>query len=107
MTRDKLWLKSMNTFAPTCHQREDRSYHLGDYQFPVCARCQGVYIGYLVGLFFSNPLLIGLLPITYLEGYLQLKTDYNSTNPRRIITGILSGVGTTVLVKIIIILIFT
>ncbi len=107
MQSDKIWLKSMNVMSPTCHQREDRSYHIGKYQFPVCARCQGVYIGYLVGLLFTNPLLISLIPLTYIEGYIQLKTKYNSSNPRRLITGLLSGIGTTVLIKNLITMLIT
>jgi uncharacterized membrane protein len=28
-----------------CHQLPERSFHLGVYQFPVCARCLGIYAG--------------------------------------------------------------
>jgi len=28
-----------------CHQRPERSFHLWSAQFPVCARCTGIYIG--------------------------------------------------------------
>ena len=33
-----------------CHQRPERSFHLGTAQLPVCARCLGVYAGVAVGL---------------------------------------------------------
>jgi uncharacterized membrane protein len=33
-----------------CHQRPDRSFHLGASQLPVCARCLGLYGGGAVGL---------------------------------------------------------
>jgi uncharacterized membrane protein len=28
-----------------CHQRPERSFFWGDHQFPVCARCTGLYLG--------------------------------------------------------------
>ncbi|WOO86533.1 DUF2085 domain-containing protein [Mollicutes bacterium LVI A0039] len=99
---DKLWIKSMQVMAPTCHQLEKRSYHLGKWQLPVCARCQGVYTGYIIGLFISIPILAVLLPLTYIDGFIQLKTAYTSTNLTRLITGIISGIATLQLLKIII-----
>lgn len=107
MTKDTIWVKAMSVMSPTCHQRSDRSYNLGNYQFPVCARCQGVYIGYLLGLFMFIPILTILIPLTYLDGFIQLKTSYQSTNFRRLTTGILSGVGTIQFIKLIIIYIRT
>jgi uncharacterized membrane protein len=35
--------------ALICHQLADRSFHLGAYQLPVCARCLGVYVGIACG----------------------------------------------------------
>jgi uncharacterized membrane protein len=32
-----------------CHQRPDRSFHLGLSQLPVCARCVGLYLGAAAG----------------------------------------------------------
>lgn len=107
MTRDKIWIKAMSTMSPTCHQRVDRSYNLGNYQLPVCARCQGVYLGYLLGIFIFIPVLTVLIPLTYLDGFIQLRTNYQSTNFRRLTTGILSGIGTIQLIKLIIIYIKT
>ena len=31
--------------AMVCHQRPERSFHLASTQFPVCARCLGIYLG--------------------------------------------------------------
>lgn len=33
-----------------CHQRPERSFHLGGHQLPVCARCLGLYAGGAAGL---------------------------------------------------------
>ncbi len=33
-----------------CHQIPERSFYWGAAQFPVCARCTGLYVGGLVGL---------------------------------------------------------
>ncbi len=106
MTKDIIWQKAMNIMEPTCHQRHDRSYYLGNYQFPVCARCQGLYIGYLLGLLITNYYLIILFSLTYVDGYIQLKSSYTSTNRKRLITGLLSGIATTQIIKLIITFIF-
>jgi uncharacterized membrane protein len=33
-----------------CHQRPERSFHLGGHQLPVCARCTGLYLAAPFGL---------------------------------------------------------
>lgn len=38
------------SFAVVCHQRPDRSFHLFDLPLAVCARCTGIYAGFLLGL---------------------------------------------------------
>lgn len=35
-----------------CHQRPERSFHLGGTPLPVCGRCTGLYVGALVGAMF-------------------------------------------------------
>ena len=35
-----------------CHRIDVRSFHLGDRQIPVCARCTGQYLGAVAGLLF-------------------------------------------------------
>jgi uncharacterized membrane protein len=32
-----------------CHQQPDRSFHRGGAQYPVCARCLGLYVGAIAG----------------------------------------------------------
>jgi len=36
--------------ALICHQRPERSFFWGVHQFPVCARCTGIYLSSAVGL---------------------------------------------------------
>lgn len=33
-----------------CHRIDARSFHLGQRQFPLCARCTGIYLGALLGI---------------------------------------------------------
>jgi uncharacterized membrane protein len=35
-----------------CHRIDTRSFHLGDRQLPLCARCSGQYLGALFGIIF-------------------------------------------------------
>lgn len=36
-----------------CHRIPERSFHMGDYQLPLCARCSGMYLGAMLGLGFQ------------------------------------------------------
>lgn len=35
-----------------CHQMYERSFNYNGYQFPICARCTGIFIGQIIGLIF-------------------------------------------------------
>jgi uncharacterized membrane protein len=37
-------------FAPLCHQKPERCFHLAGLPLAVCARCLGVYLGFAAGL---------------------------------------------------------
>ena len=85
-----------------CHQRPDRSFFFKGYQFPVCARCTGVVIGEIVavGLLlcgFHIPFYCSVLSILPLavDGGIQYLHWIESTNFRRIITGLVAGFGLT------------
>ena len=91
-----------------CHQIPARSFFWKGKQFPLCARCTGINLGY-----FSLPLfLFGIIKIdllwsillflpTYIDGMLQAYMNIESTNSRRFITGTISGIGTMSLVSIV------
>ena len=92
-----------------CHQLSHRSYSYNENQMPFCVRDTGIFIGLLVGFIYSTrrkilltlPLIIAsLLPIG-LDGTIQLLTDYESTNNRRMITGLIAGIATGIAIKII------
>jgi len=37
-----------------CHRIGERSFHIGNYQLPLCARCSGMYLGAVTGLVFQS-----------------------------------------------------
>ncbi len=101
MTRDGLWQRAMELGAASgCHQRADRSFFLGDYQFPVCARCTGVFLGQSVSfvlLLFRKRVSVGaacgLLLVMGADWFAQHIGLCESTNLRRLMTGIMGGIG--------------
>lgn len=105
MTKTDIWVQSMRIgrlFG--CHQMPARSFSIGSYQFPLCARCTGILAGHLVSLPLWRRLpgiktgLMLLLPMA-LDGSTQLLSLQTSTNGRRLITGILGGVGYMALLR--------
>ena len=81
-----------------CHQMPERSFHYRGKQFPICARCTGILVGYftlpifhfniiqptvLVIFVFMFPLLLD--SITQSMGYRE------SNNVLRFVTGFLGG----------------
>jgi uncharacterized membrane protein len=37
-----------------CHRISERSFHIGNIQLPLCARCSGMYLGAVTGLVFQS-----------------------------------------------------
>lgn len=94
------WLKAMELGRKLgCHQMAERSFFYGGYQFPLCARCTGVIFGSFTALilFFSAPISLFwslvLSGVMFLDWLLQHLNIRHSTNPRRLVTGILGGLG--------------
>ncbi|WP_232179327.1 DUF2085 domain-containing protein [Methanococcus vannielii] len=91
-------------YSMTCHQLSERSYFIFDHKMAVCARCFGIYTGFLVGLviysLFSRIinyktlskwyLIISLLPMA-IDGTSQLFGLRESFNLMRLLTGLLFG----------------
>ncbi|MNV70315.1 hypothetical protein D3C71_1632730 [compost metagenome] len=98
--KEENWLKFMKYGSKLgCHQKSERSFFIGKYQFPVCARCTGVIIGYII-----SPLLLltgiyrpylSLLfcVIMFMDWYIQYLKIKSSNNIRRLVTGMLGGIG--------------
>ncbi|MBN2029102.1 DUF2085 domain-containing protein [bacterium] len=61
----------MYFFAPVCHQIAERSFHIMNYPLAVCARCSGIYLGFLFGAVsypFIRKLDSALLPPRWILG---------------------------------------
>lgn len=98
--KDRIWLKAMEIGERCgCHQLPERSFFIGGYQFPVCARCTGVLAGYIFGMIWGVkhkiPMKAALVScgITLADWSLQRMDILKSTNRRRLVTGFLGGIG--------------
>ena len=87
----RIWTTLMKLGARCCHQRPDRSFFFRGYQFPVCARCTGLAIGYVVMLIMWHHWELAWQQI--LDGGTQYLRMRESTQRKRLLTGILCGVG--------------
>jgi len=104
-----------------CHRIDTHSFFLADRQFPLCARCSGMYLGALLGMgytFFKGrrlrfpPLRIQLILGAFLlafavdgvNSYINLFRDlpflYASQNWLRLLTGTLLGIGAGVFLAV-------
>ncbi len=101
-------LKGANLNFVFCHQKPERSFFWKGKKLPMCARCTGINLGYFILPLFilgiiKIPLLWTVLMIipTYIDGSIQAYFNIESTNSRRFITGLMSGIGTMSLISII------
>lgn len=97
-----------------CHQMPERSFFYHGKQFPVCARCTGATIGQLIAIVTNVTWMISLhksgkehkapwflsiwftatsLAIMGADWSIQEVGIKESTNPRRLVTGIFGGYG--------------
>lgn len=101
---EKKWLHMMIIGERLgCHQLPERSFFIKGYQFPVCARCTGVFISTILAFaifplyqpsFLTCIILCGIMFVDWFIQYLKL---LESTNIRRLITGLIGGYGFTTL----------
>lgn len=100
MQNHKNWMRLM-LFGEKlgCHQKPERSFFIRGYQLPICARCSGVFIGYLIALplylrlSFSFIVALAGCGVMLLDWGIQAMMHKESTNIRRLITGIFGGYG--------------
>lgn len=110
-TKIKIWaffMRMGNRMG--CHQREDRSFAIKGWQFPICSRCTGILSGQILGVviylfqmripFYWDCL---FLLIMFLDWWIQYRKVKESTNLRRFVTGNLAGIAqTSILAKLLI-----
>lgn len=97
------WLGDAN-----CHQIASRSYYLNGNEMPFCARDLGIFVGLVLGMALAivtriKPpiylVALGFVPMA-LDGGWQLVSDYESTNPVRLMTGLLAGAAAALLIHL-------
>ncbi len=83
-----------------CHRMPERSFFWKGKQFPVCARCTGIYIGYLSVFVFAFFLVyiniwvsVLLIIPTITDGMTQAFCNRESNNLLRAVTGFFAGIG--------------
>jgi len=100
--------------ASVCHQLPERSFHAGSLIIPVCARCEGIYIGFFVSAVFlflmfrrresdlPRVYIVVILCLfiisTVLDGGLSYLGAIKTNNTLRYLTGFLSGTGSMAIV---------
>jgi len=92
----------------SCHRNPSRSFFWKGKQFPVCARCTGIHLGYLSLFLFVFQLIyinwilsvILILP-TLVDGLIQAYFNRESTNYIRLTSGFLAGIGVMSIIHII------
>lgn len=90
--------KNYYGFVFSCHNKKERSCKLSYKYLHICSRCTGILIGIILSpliLLFKikyTYLLILLIPLV-IDGSLQHFTKYQSNNLKRLITGLMFGVG--------------
>ena len=98
--KEYIWLKLMylgNSCG--CHQIAKRSFNIKGYQFPICARCTGTWIGYVLSIglykYFMHSIFIDIsfCLVMLLDWLVQRLKICESTNTRRLFTGTLCGYG--------------
>ncbi len=100
---DEVWIKFMKIGEKLgCHQMESRSFSYKGYQFPLCARCTGVFIGEITGIIqiilgyrLSYKRMMTFIIIMGIDWGLQYLKLLPSNNIRRVTTGTLCGIGMT------------
>jgi uncharacterized membrane protein len=104
---DPLWSLLMLIGSAFCHQLPERSYMIGDLQMPLCARCIGIHVGFLLSSIlvwtgarrFSSAMpgkktlaVLGAMAITgFLAALLSYAGIGGSDNLSRTISGLLIG----------------
>jgi uncharacterized membrane protein len=109
MSLIKMARKKFSNTHIICHGIPERSFKIKGHQFPVCARCTGIYLGSFsyIGLvlifnwgFNLTIFILGLLMIipTFVDGFTQYLNLRESNNTLRFISGVIGGVGLAIVI---------
>jgi uncharacterized membrane protein len=90
---------------PVCNQKPQRAPHLFNFCFPLCWRCSSILFAliafrYVLKCLDMRPgMLTGMLLLIpcAVDGTLQYYFYIESSNARRIMTGLLAGMGLTII----------
>ena len=104
----------MNIGFSVCHQIPERTLHFGKIFRPVCSRCSGIYIGFLVSIIFLfltfrkkesdlPPVYVMVFAAVFIlstiaDSILSYFGVYQTNNTLRLITGYLFGAGIAVII---------
>ena len=88
--------------APVCNCRADRAPRLGRYSFPLCWRCTAIITGMLIPLVLPPWLAVLFMLPCLIDGIAQYHAGIESTNGRRILTGLPAGIGIAAIVHTIV-----
>lgn len=83
----------------SCHRMPERSFFYKGKQFPVCARCTGIYLGYFIFMptmiYINISILVAIICVlpTILDGLTQAFCSRESNNTLRFLSGVLAGFG--------------
>lgn len=98
--KEELWIKLMQIGSQLgCHQMPERSFFCKKYQFPVCARCTGVLISFVVSVIIfikkkiPKRLCVAMSSVMLIDWLIQYLGIKESNNKRRLITGFIGGLG--------------
>lgn len=107
---DPLWSVLMFLGSSFCHQLPERSYMIGDLQMPLCARCIGIHLGFVLSSLFlwtgsrrfasailakkTYIILAALFFVGSIDAILSYSGLNESDNLRRTVSGLL--IGTTI-----------
>lgn len=108
MQKKLLFIKNNFGKIPFCNRKPSRAPHIGSFCFPLCWRCTSITFAYFITMFFSIWFcyssffwIIGILLLfpMAIDGGIQTFFKIESTNFRRIVTGILGGIGTYLIIS--------
>lgn len=100
MEENKLLKSIRKCCSLICHQKEERCFKIYNYIFPICARCTGIIISFILVLvllslkkYVNIIISIFFLLVMCLDWGLQYFKIKESTNTRRFLTGLIGGFG--------------